>query len=63
METSASFEARSAPSLYPPAGPKSHLRIYAPLHRSGWLSKITEAGVRRRAEHSYPQLDALQALR
>ena len=28
-----------------------------------WLSKITEAGVRRRAEHFYQQLDALQSLR
>ena len=28
-----------------------------------WLSKITEAGVRRRAEHFYQQLDALQPLR
>jgi transposase len=27
------------------------------------LSKIPEAGVRRRAEHFYEQLDALQALR
>src|SRR5229473_1849231 len=37
--------------------------VYAPRHRSEWLSKITEAGVRRRAEHFYQQLDALQALR
>src|SRR6266851_4858053 len=28
-----------------------------------WLSKIPEAGVRRRAEHFYEQLDALQGLR
>src|SRR6202521_2882071 len=37
--------------------------VYAARHRSEWLSKITEAGVRRRAEHFYQQLDALQALR
>jgi hypothetical protein len=28
-----------------------------------WLAKITEAGVRRRAEFYYRQLDALQTLR
>jgi transposase len=38
-------------------------RVYAPRHRSEWLAQITEAGVRRRAEFSYQQLDALQALR
>jgi transposase len=37
--------------------------VYALCHRSVWLSKIPEAGVRRRAEHFYQQLDALQALR
>jgi transposase len=38
-------------------------RIYAPRHRSEWLSKITEAGVRCRAEFIYQQLDGVQALR
>jgi transposase len=38
-------------------------RVYAPRHRSEWLAKITEAGVHRRAEVYYQQLDALQALR
>jgi hypothetical protein len=38
-------------------------RVYAPRHRNEWLAKITEAGVRRRAEFYYQQLDALQALR
>ena len=38
-------------------------RVYAPSHRSEWLAKITEAGVRRRAEFYYQQLDALQVLR
>src|SRR5271157_5827917 len=37
--------------------------VYAPRHRSEWLGKITEAGVRRRAEHYYQQLDALRPLR
>ena len=36
--------------------------VYAPRHRSEWLSKIREAGVRRRAEHYYQQLDALRSL-
>jgi transposase len=37
--------------------------VYTPRHREEWLNKITERGVRRRAEHSYQQLDALQQLR
>jgi transposase len=37
--------------------------VYSPRHREEWLQKITEAGVRRRAEHFYQQLDALQQLR
>jgi transposase len=37
--------------------------VYAPRHRSEWLSKISETGVRRRAEHYYQQLDALRSLR
>jgi hypothetical protein len=36
--------------------------VYAPRHRAEWLSKITEAGVRRRAELFYQQLDGLQRL-
>jgi hypothetical protein len=43
--------------------PCAGMQVYAPRHRSEWLSKITEAGVRRRAEIFYHQLDALQALR
>ncbi len=43
--------------------PCAGTQVYAPCHRSEWLSKITEAGVRRRAEHYYQQLDALQTLR
>lgn len=37
--------------------------VYAPRHRSEWLAKITEAGVRLRAERLYQQLDALEPLR
>jgi len=38
-------------------------QVYAPRHRAEWLDKIGEAGVRRRAEFFYQQLDALRALR
>jgi transposase len=37
--------------------------VYAPRHRAEWLAKIREAGVRRRAEHYYQQLDAVRPLR
>jgi transposase len=38
-------------------------QVYAPRYRSEWLGKIDEAGVRRRAEFYYQQLDALRPLR
>jgi transposase len=38
-------------------------QVYAPRYRTEWLAKISEAGVRRRAELSYQQFDALAALR
>src|SRR5438309_354781 len=38
-------------------------QVYAPRYRSEWLGKIREAGVRRRAELYYQQLDALAILR
>jgi transposase len=38
-------------------------RVYAPRYRSEWFAKITEAGVHRRAEIYYQQLDALRSLR
>jgi transposase len=38
-------------------------QVYAPCHRAEWLAKISEAGVRRRAEFYYQQLDALRSLR
>ena len=37
--------------------------VYNPRHREEWLSKITQASVRRRAELYYEQLDALIRLR
>src|SRR5882762_3819124 len=37
--------------------------VYYTRHRAEWLAKIREAGVRRRAEHLYQQLDMLQHLR
>ena len=38
-------------------------QVYAPHYRAEWLAKITEAGVRRRAEIYYQQFDVLAALR
>jgi transposase len=38
-------------------------QVYAPRYRAEWLAKITEAGVRRRAELYYQQFDASTALR
>jgi transposase len=38
-------------------------QVYAPRYRAEWLNKIEHAGVRRRAELLYQQLDGLQALR
>ena len=38
-------------------------QVYAERHRAEWLGKIQEAGVRRRAEFYYQQLDALRVLR
>jgi len=38
-------------------------QVYALRHRAEWLGKITEPGVRRRAEFYYQQLDALRTVR
>src|ERR1700675_3122364 len=38
-------------------------QVYAARAREEWMSKIPQAGVRRRAELLYQQLDGLQALR
>jgi transposase len=43
--------------------PCAGTQVYAPRHRAEWLAKITEAGVRRRAELYYEQLDALRLVR
>ena len=37
--------------------------VYVPRYRAEWLAKISEPGVRRRAEHYYQQLDVLRFLR
>src|SRR2546421_4752770 len=37
--------------------------VYAPRHRAEWLAKITEPGVRVRADRLYQQLDLLQPVR
>jgi transposase len=38
-------------------------QVYASRYRAQWLDKISEAGVRRRAEFYYQQLDELSTLR
>ena len=50
-------------ALYRSCGiPCAGKEVYAPRHRAEWLAKISEAGVRRRAEHYYQQLDDLRPL-
>ena len=43
--------------------PCAGTQVYAPRYREQWLNKIPQAGVRRRAELLYQQLDGLQTLR
>ena len=43
--------------------PCTGTQVYGQRHREQWLNNIREAGVRRRAELFYQQLDGLQALR
>jgi transposase len=38
-------------------------KVYSPRYRKTWLEKLSEAGVRRRAERLYQQLDTLAPLR
>jgi hypothetical protein len=38
-------------------------KLYSPRHRSAWLEKLSEAGVRRRAERLYQQFDILVRIR
>src|SRR5947209_1444944 len=38
-------------------------KVYSPRHRSAWLEQLSEAGVRRRAEQLYQQLDGLVQIR
>ena len=43
--------------------PCAGTQVYAPRNREEWLHKIEHAGVRRRAQLLYEQLDGLQTLR
>src|SRR5277367_2309954 len=43
--------------------PCSGMQVYAPRHRDQWLSRITQPGVRRRAELLYQQMDGLLLVR
>src|ERR1035438_4466699 len=43
--------------------PCSGATVYAPRHRAEWLAKISEPGVRLRAERFYQQLDLLEPVR
>jgi len=43
--------------------PCAGTQVYAARAREEWLNKLPQAGVRRRAELLYQQLDGLQALR
>ncbi len=38
-------------------------KVYSPRHRAEWLGLLAEAGVRRRTERLYQQLDVLRSLR
>src|SRR6202011_6378268 len=38
-------------------------KVYSPRHRNAWLEKLSEPGVRRRAEQYYQQLDGLVQIR
>ena len=43
--------------------PCGGIQVYDPRYRAQWLEKIPEAGVRRRAELYYEQMDGLHGLR
>jgi transposase len=43
--------------------PCSGKQVYSSRHRTEWLGKINEPGVRQRADFYYQQLDALRSLR
>ena len=43
--------------------PCNGTQVYSSSHRTEWLEKLREPGVRRRAEHYYQQLDVLRLLR
>ena len=41
------------------ATPCGGQQVYSPCHRAAWMEKLREAGVRRRVEETYQQLDSL----
>jgi transposase len=43
--------------------PCAGAKVYSPCRRHAWLEKLSEPGVRRRAEQLYQQLDALRRIR
>src|SRR6266568_1524774 len=43
--------------------PCAGVKVYSPRHRNRWLGQLSEAGVHRRAEQLYQQLDALAQIR
>jgi len=43
--------------------PCAGAKVYSPRRRHAWLEKLSEPGVRRRAEQLYQQLDALRKIR
>lgn len=43
--------------------PCAGAKVYSPRRRNAWLEKLSETGVRRRAEQLYQQLDALSKIR
>ena len=43
--------------------PCAGAKVYSVRHRNAWLEQLSQAGVRRRAERLYQQLDILLALR
>lgn len=42
--------------------PCADTSVYVPCYRADWLKKLTEAGLHRRAERLYQQLDVLRSL-
>ena len=45
------------------ASPCAGQKVYSPRHRTAWLERLSEPGVRQRAQWFYEQLDTLVQLR